>query len=46
MKVDDIVILTANLIGLSTDINPPVPGATKEIISDLFKTQTIPPKPV
>jgi len=45
MKVDDIVVLTANLIGLSTDINPPVHSATKEIISDLFKTQTIPPKP-
>lgn len=45
MKVDDIVVLAAHLMGLSTDINPPVLGAPKEIISDLFRTQTIPPKP-
>ena len=46
MNVDDLVVLTANLMGLSTDVKPPAPGAPKESISDLFRTQTIPPKPV
>jgi len=45
MPVDDLVVLTANIMGLSTDINEPVPGAPFETISDLFKTQTVPPKP-
>jgi len=45
MSVDDLVVLTANLMGLSTDVKPPAPGAPKESISDLFRTQTIPPKP-
>ena len=45
MSVDDLVVLTAHLMGLSTDVKPPAPGAPKESISDLFKTQTIPPKP-
>lgn len=45
MKVDDIVVLAAYLMGLSIDIKPPTPGAPKEIISDLFKTQSIPQKP-
>ncbi|VVB91402.1 CoB--CoM heterodisulfide reductase iron-sulfur subunit D [uncultured archaeon] len=45
MRVDDLVVLTANLMGLSTDVKPPAPGAPKESISDLFRTQTIPPKP-
>ncbi len=45
MYVDDLVVLTANLMGLSTDVKPPAPGASKESISDLFRTQTIPPKP-
>lgn len=43
--MDDLVVITANLMGLSTDINPPAPGAPKETISDLFSTQTIPLKP-
>ncbi|KPQ41772.1 MAG: hypothetical protein MPEBLZ_03677, partial [Candidatus Methanoperedens nitroreducens] len=43
--VDDLVVLTANLMGLSTDVKPPLPGAPKESISDIFRTQTIPPKP-
>ena len=43
--VDDLVVLAAYLMGLSTDINPPAPGAPKETISDIFKTQTIPPEP-
>lgn len=37
MKVEDIVVLTAHLMGLSTDINTPTSGAPKEIISDLFR---------
>jgi len=45
MSVDDLVVLTAHLMGLSTDVKPPAPGAPKESISDLFRTQTIPPKP-
>ena len=45
MRMDDLVVLTANLMGLSTDIKSPAPGAPKETISDLFRTQTIPPKP-
>jgi len=45
MKVDDLIVLAAHLMGLPTEINPPKPGAPKEIISDLFKTQEIPPKP-
>jgi len=45
MRVDDLVVLAANLMGLSTDIKSPAPGAPKETISDLFRTQTIPPKP-
>ena len=45
MSVDDLVVLTANLMGLSTDVKPPAPGAPMESISDLFRTQTIPPKP-
>ncbi len=44
MNVDDLVVLAANMMGLSTDVNLPVPGAPKESISDLFRTQTIPPK--
>ncbi|VVB92822.1 CoB--CoM heterodisulfide reductase iron-sulfur subunit D [uncultured archaeon] len=44
MKVDDIVVLAAHLMGLSTEINTPPPGAPKEIISDLFRTQSIPGK--
>jgi heterodisulfide reductase subunit D len=44
MYVDDLVVITANLMGLSTDVKPPAPGAPKESISDLFRTQTIPPK--
>ncbi len=45
MRVDDIVVLTAHLMGLSTDIKSPAPGAPKETISDLFRTQTIQSKP-
>jgi heterodisulfide reductase subunit D len=45
IRMDDLVVITANLMGLSTDINPPAPGAPKETISDLFRTQTIPLKP-
>ncbi|MDL5503530.1 MAG: hypothetical protein QSU88_09965, partial [Candidatus Methanoperedens sp.] len=45
MSVDDLVVLTAYLMGLSTDVKPPAPGAPMESISDLFRTQTIPPKP-
>ncbi|MBU4492144.1 MAG: (Fe-S)-binding protein [Euryarchaeota archaeon] len=45
MYMDDLVVLVAHLMGLSTDIKPPAPGAPKETISDLFRTQTIPPKP-
>ncbi|MCZ7406303.1 MAG: heterodisulfide reductase-related iron-sulfur binding cluster, partial [Candidatus Methanoperedens sp.] len=45
MSVDDLVVLTAYLMGLSTDVKQPAPGAPKESISDLFRTQTIPPKP-
>ncbi|HEY9246781.1 MAG TPA: (Fe-S)-binding protein, partial [Candidatus Methanoperedens sp.] len=37
MKVDDIVVLAAHLMGLSTDISTPVPGAPKETTSDLFR---------
>ncbi len=46
MNVDDLVVLAANMMGLSTDINTPAPGALKESISDLFRTQAIPPKPL
>lgn len=45
LAVDDLVVLTAHLMGLSTEIKSPAPGAPKETISDLFRTQTIPPKP-
>ncbi|MBE0522175.1 MAG: (Fe-S)-binding protein [Candidatus Methanoperedenaceae archaeon] len=45
IAVDDLVVLAAHLMGLSTDIKSPTPGAPKETISDLFRTQTIPPKP-
>ncbi|TAN46157.1 MAG: hypothetical protein EPN24_01765, partial [Candidatus Methanoperedens sp.] len=45
MYMDDLVVLVAHLMGLSTDVKPPAPGAPKESISDLFRTQTIPPKP-
>jgi len=45
LRVDDVVVLAANMLGLSTDIKPPAPGSPKETISDLFRTQTIPPKP-
>ena len=45
MYVDDLVVLTANLMGLSIDVKPYAPGAPKESISDLFRTRTIPPKP-
>ena len=45
MYMDDLVVLVAHLMGLSTDIKPPAPGTPKEAISDLFRTQTIPPKP-
>ncbi|MDP2766157.1 MAG: heterodisulfide reductase-related iron-sulfur binding cluster, partial [Candidatus Methanoperedens sp.] len=45
MYMDDLVVLVAHLMGLSTDIKPPAPGSPKETISDLFRTQTIPPKP-
>ncbi len=44
MNVDDLVVLAANMMDLSTDINPPMPGAPKESISDIFRTQVIPPK--
>lgn len=44
IKVDDLVVLAAYLMGLSTDINPPAPGAPKEIISDIFRSQIIPSK--
>ena len=45
MNVDDLVVLTANMMGLSTEVKPPAPGAPKESISDIFRTQTIPLKP-
>src|SRR5659263_743034 len=45
IRMDDLVVITANLMGLSTDINAPAPGAPKETISDLFRTQMIPLKP-
>ena len=44
MYMDDLVVLSANLIGLSTDIKSPSPSAPKEMVSDLFRTQIIPPK--
>jgi len=45
IRMDDLVVITANLMGLSIDIKTPAPGAPKESISDLFRTQTIPTKP-
>lgn len=44
MRMDDLVVLTSNMMGLSTDIKAPAPDAPKETISDLFMTQTIPTK--
>ncbi len=44
IKVDDLVVLAAYLMGLCTDINSPAPGAPKEIISDIFRSQIIPSK--
>ncbi len=41
MKVDDIVVLAAYMMGLSTDINTPAHGAPKEMISDLFRIQRV-----
>ncbi len=41
MKVDDIVVLAAHVMGLSTDINTPAHGAPKEMVSDLFRTLSI-----
>ncbi|HWR26661.1 MAG TPA: hypothetical protein VN316_02165 [candidate division Zixibacteria bacterium] len=39
------IINRIRVLNSSTDVLPPAPGAPKESISDLFRTQTIPPKP-